>query len=280
MYLHLLPRNHRSVERKRHVTTAPVKLYKSQNSNHASHPSTKFARASIRSIEELAAVLGHAEVTFHSQDGKAKVPIGLTAANKQAPMLMHMEYQVTLPDHDFVVAPKHKLIPSVIGDMKLVKSKDLTNDAVTYSGAKYIGIRSAKHSASSAFAHFQDMMRVRSLPEFATSFQTDRHEEKKVMIVTVDGGPDENPRYEKTINCSIKCFVENGLDAFFLATNAPGRSAFNRVERRMVKLSKELCGVILEHDKFGSHLDAKGVTVDKDLELKNFEYAGRTLAEI
>ena len=115
------------------------------------------------------------------------------------------------------------------------------------------------------------MMRVRSLPEFATSFQTDRHEEEKVMIVTVDGCPDENLRYEKTINCLIKYFVENGLDAFFLATNVRGRSAFSRVERRMVKLSKELSGVILEHDKFGSHLDAKGVTVDKDLELKNFE---------
>ena len=232
------------------MITAPVNLHKSQNSKHASYPSPKFACASIRSLEELAAILGPAEVTFHSQDDKAKVPIGLTAASKQAPMFMHMEYQVTLPDHDFVVAPKHKLIPSVIGDMKLVKSKDLTNDAVTYSGATYIGIRSAKHSASSAFAHLQDMMRVRSLPEFATSFQTDRHKEKKVMIVTVDGGPDENPRYGKTINCSIKYFVENGLDAFFLATNAPGRSAFNRVERRMVKLSKELSDVILEHDKY------------------------------
>ena len=39
-------------------------------------------------------------------------------------------------------------------------------------------------------------------------------------------------------------------------------------------------GVILEHYKFGSHFNAKGVTVDKDLELENFEYAGRTLAEI
>ena len=55
---------------------------------------------------------------------------------------------------------------------------------------------------------------------------------------------------------------------FFLATNAPGRSAFNRVERRMVKLSKALSGVILEHDKYGNHLDAKGVTIDQDLELK------------
>ena len=59
------------------------------------------------------------------------------------------------------------------------------------------------------------MNRVRSLPEFASSFQTDKQEEKKVMIVTVDGGPDENPRYEKTINCSIKYFVEHDLDAFF-----------------------------------------------------------------
>ena len=35
-----------------------------------------------------------------------------------------------------------------------------------------------------------------------------------------------------------------------------------------------------EHDKFGSLLHAKGVTVDKDLELKNFEYAGCALVEI
>ena len=41
-----------------------------------------------------------------------------------------------------------------------------------------------------------------------------------------------------------------------------------------------MSGVILEHDKCGSHLDAKGVTVDKDVELKNFTYARRTLAEI
>ena len=253
------------MEGKRHVTTAPVKFYKSKNSKHALRPSTKYAQASV---------------TFHSQDNKAKVSTGLTAPNKQAPMLMYMEYQVTLSDHDFVVAPKHKLILSVISDMKLVKSKDLTNDAVTYPGVTYIGIRNAKHSASSAFAHFQDMMRVLSLPEFATSFQVDRHEEKKVMIVTVDGGPDETRDIKKTINCLIKYFVEKGIDAFFLATNAPGCSIFSSVDCRMVKFSKELSGVTLEYDKFGSCLDTKSLTADKNLELKNFEYAGPTLAEI
>ena len=45
-------------------------LYKSQNSKHASHPSKKF----FRLLEELAEILGSAEVTFHTQDDKAKVP--------------------------------------------------------------------------------------------------------------------------------------------------------------------------------------------------------------
>lgn len=44
---------------------------------------------------------------------QAVVPLGKTAAKLQAPILMHMEYKVQLPDHDWVVASKHKLIPSV-----------------------------------------------------------------------------------------------------------------------------------------------------------------------
>ena len=144
--------------------------------------STKFAISSIRALEEIAAILWPEVVTFHSMDDKAKVPVGITAAKKQTPLFMYTEYQVTLPDHDFVVGSKHKLIPSFIGDMKVVKSKDLTNDAVSYFGPTCIPIRSAK----------------RSLPEFTESFQNQHSREKKVMIVTVDGGPDENPRYSNT----------------------------------------------------------------------------------
>ena len=91
-----------------------------------------------------------------------------------------MDYQVTLPDHDFVVAPKDKLIPSVTGDMKLVKSKFRC----------YIHrYQKCQVSASSAFTHFQDEDALSAM-----SFETDRHEEKNVMI---DGGSDENLRYEK-----------------------------------------------------------------------------------
>ena len=48
----------------------------------------------------------------------------------------------------------------------------------------------------------------------------------------------------------------------------------------MAPLCKELGGVLLEHEHFGAHLDDKGNTIDLQLELKNFEQAGKILGEI
>lgn len=103
---------------------------------------------------------------------------------------------------------------------------------------------------------------------------------KPVLIIMSDGGPDENPRYRKVIAHAIHHFKSFNLDALFLITNAPGRSAYNPVERRMASLSRELAGLIIPHEHFGSHLNNSAQTVDKKLELKNFEFAGETLAEV
>ena len=86
--------------------------------------------------------------------------------------------------------------------------------------------------------------------------------------------------FSDTIASAIQRFKKHNLDAIFLVTNAPGRSAFNRVERRMAPLSAHLSGVLLNHDTFDNHLNNQGKTVDTDLEKKNFEAAGRTLADI
>ena len=88
------------------------------------------------------------------------------------------------------------------------------------------------------------------------------------MIVMVDGGPDENLRYTKTTECAIEYLLSQDLDAFFLAANAPDRSAFHPVERPMVKFSKELSGAVLLGDNFGFHLNAKGEMIKKELENK------------
>lgn len=79
---------------------------------------------------------------------------------------------------------------------------------------------------------------------------------------------------------AVDHFKKYDLDGIFLVTNAPGRSAFNKVERRMAPLSRELAGLILPHDSFGSHLHDGGKTVDSTLERENFQKAGEVLAEV
>jgi hypothetical protein len=121
LYLQLLPRDSTTTEGKRCVTTALVKLARPDNSPHKAHPDSAFAKATINNIEQIASILGPKEVTFQSQDDKCRVAIGITAAKKQAPLLIHMEYCITLPDHDFVVAKSHKLIPSAIAAVAIKK---------------------------------------------------------------------------------------------------------------------------------------------------------------
>ena len=52
---------------------------------------------------------------------------------------MNMEYKVILPDHDYVVALQHKLIPSVIGYTQ-VRENDFSGDTVTYFGPTFCAI--------------------------------------------------------------------------------------------------------------------------------------------
>ena len=67
----------------------------------------------MKHARELAGLFEGENCFFLSQDDKARVPIGLPISKKQSIMLMHMEYKVQLPDHDFPIGENHKLIPSV-----------------------------------------------------------------------------------------------------------------------------------------------------------------------
>ena len=92
---------------------------------HKNHPDQSFCKSTIRDLKVLASILGPNQTAFLSSDNKARVPVGITAAKTQAPFLMHVEYKVRLPDHDFVVANKHKLMPSVYAFMLLLKFKKI-----------------------------------------------------------------------------------------------------------------------------------------------------------
>ena len=188
-YNRLVPKRLNSMEGKRHVTTVPVKLAKASANERQKHSDSHFATVTVNYLKELAVVLGSGPVFFLSQDDKCRVPIGLPAANKQAPFLMSMERRVRLPDHDFVVATRHKLIPSVYAAAKISES------SVTYSGPTFITIRSGKHDSSNAASHASDFDRLFKLDDFADVMRMNDGKLKPVVIISVDGGPDENPRY-------------------------------------------------------------------------------------
>ncbi|CAF1243948.1 unnamed protein product [Adineta steineri] len=275
LYYRLLPHRTNSVDGKKHVRTVPVRLRKALNDDHGKHEDGHFATATIRYIKDLAGIFGNDVVFFLSQDDKCKVPIGLPAAKIQAPMLMHLDYRVRLPDHDWTVAPRHQLTPSVYAACLMNENND-----VGYSGPTYIAIRSAKHDRSDANSHSHDFDTLVGLKEFEKAARDYTGQVKPVVIITVDGGPDENPRFPKTLVAAIRKFKKYNLDALFVLTHAPGQSAYNVVERRMAPLSHDLAGLILPHDHFGTHLNDSGVTVNADLERTNFKKAGEVLAEV
>ncbi|CAF0777437.1 unnamed protein product [Didymodactylos carnosus] len=275
LYYRLLPHRASSIDGRRHVRTVPVRLRRAQNDEHGKHEDGHFATATIRYIKDLAGIFGNNCIFFLSQDDKCKVPIGLPAAKIQAPMLMHLDYAVRLPDHDWTVAPRHQLTPSVYAACMIGPEGD-----VGYSGPTYIAIRSAKHDRSDAQSHANDFDTLVRLKEFEKSARDHNGDVKPIIIITVDGGPDENPRFPKTLMAAIRKFRKYNLDALFILTHAPGQSAYNVVERRMAPLSHDLAGLILPHDHFGTHLNDSGVTINQELEKTNFKKAGEVLAEV
>lgn len=77
--------------------------------------------------------------------------------------------------------------------------------------------------------HANDFKYLLQSDTFKTLCRTDDGTKTKpVVIVYSDGGPDENPRFQKVIKLEIVRFMKENLDAYFAGTNAPGRSAFNR----------------------------------------------------
>jgi hypothetical protein len=273
-YLRLLPRRSLSEEGKRHVVTVPVRLKKPEYSARKFHLDRSFAAASINLIKDLLVIFGPVNCFFLSRDDKAKVTLGLPAANKPSPVLMHLDYMIKLPDHDFTPAPNHKLCPSVYGACVINDSK------ITYSGPTYIAIRSTKHCKSNAQTHAIDFEKLITLDSFIDILCDGPGLLKAIGAFSVDGGPDQNLRYPAVVNVVVNQFIQHDMDALFIMTNAPHHSAYNPVERCMAPLSHDVSGLILKHDFYGSHLDAKAETIDRDLELRNFEKAGQTLAEV
>jgi len=152
---------------------------------------------------------------------------------------------------------------------------------VTTAGPTYISIRSAKHDRTNLDCEEIDFDHVVKLKEFEKTARNHIGEVKPIIIMSVDNiDPINYTRFPKTLYLSIQKFKKYNLDAFILFTQAPGQSTFNIAERRLALLSHDLSGLVLPHSYFGTHLNLCGLTVDAELEKRNFKKTGDILSEV
>ena len=109
--------------------------------------------AGVKQADEIAELFPEEMVLYISQHDKAKVPLGLTISRKQTAILMHLDYKVTLPDHDFPIGPQHRLIPSVMAGCLKKDGKKVGS-----SGPTLISIRSMKHEACAMQGRIQHLL--------------------------------------------------------------------------------------------------------------------------
>ena len=84
-----------------------------------------------------------------------------------------MEYKVRVPDHNFVVGPRHTLIPSVYGVCKIKENSELS-----YSRNTFIRILSGKHDSSSTHTHAYDLKEL---------FESSNLPERPILVLSTDG---------------------------------------------------------------------------------------------
>jgi len=107
-----MPSRALSHDGKKHVVTVPVRLRKLQAIEPPpKHEGSKiisiknklsffcldshFTGASLKHIKDLAGIFGNDCVFYLTQDTKAKVSIGRPAAKGQAPLIMHLDYEMS-----------------------------------------------------------------------------------------------------------------------------------------------------------------------------------------
>ena len=72
----------------------PVKLLRPECNLRKSNVDRMYARSIVEDAHNIETLFGHEQVTFLSCDDKARIPLGISAVQKQAPIVMSLEYKV------------------------------------------------------------------------------------------------------------------------------------------------------------------------------------------
>ena len=203
----MIPQRCDSLEGKRRVQTVSVKIHKATNNLRKKYVDADLTFANKTFLQDIATLFGPESMFVVSIDDKAKVPLGITAAICQAhnKLVMYMKHKVRLPDHDFIVASKHKLVPCVYAACEIQTTSARCQPEISYTGPFYIAICSLKHESNTAFTHGRDFDHALQLKEFV-SVAKNEDQVKPIVLAFIDGGFNENPRFPKVLSVAIDHF--------------------------------------------------------------------------
>ncbi|CAB4477164.1 unnamed protein product [Rhizophagus irregularis] len=270
---YLQPRHQNTFAARRHHHPTKVGLASVVQTEMKTHIDEHYCLASVKAARTFAEVFAD-ETIIISQDDKAKIGLGIPAVGRTFKAIQTTNEPVTVEDHDFPMGSKMKLIPSVYLIINPADSSDTLR-----TGQLSIFIRPEYFIGTSSATHMVDLKNIISNEKFSATLKKE-NEVKPILILLVDGGPDENPKHMKNIIQYAHLFRTLDLDYLTIRTHAPGQSAYNPVERSMASLSAKLAGITLPIGEFGSHLNSQGNVVDEELARKNFEYSGKRLCDI
>ena len=200
-----------------------------------------FANSFIDDMLEVCKFFGPNAVSFMSNDGRARTPLGLAVANLQAQLLIHMECKGKLLNHDFVIGLQHKVIPSVYETCTITNNGD-----ILYGGDTFIRIRSGKHDTLNAYTHVFDVRDI---------FASKLVKRRPIFLTETHGVQDEAPHFPKTLATTVDLFRLLDLDDLLHEVNASGLSDFNPVKYNMAPVSHD-------YVHFSNHLDSSGKIID------------------
>ncbi|CAG8839327.1 33584_t:CDS:2, partial [Gigaspora margarita] len=178
------------------------------------HSNRYYCLASIKGARQFVCTFPNVSVII-SQDNKAKIDLEILAVGRIFYTLQSASEPVQLPDHDFVCENSQKLILLV-----------------------YLIIKPNKENDDLQTEQYSEALKI-------------NNEIKPILVLLVNGGPNESSRHFKNI------------ESYFMAI-----------------LLGKLAGIILLIDYFEKHLDSQNNINDTNLVAQNFNYTRMMLYDI
>ena len=143
-------------------------------------------------------------------------------------------------------------------------------------GDVFCFVKSLKYQRSTSYEQTRNQLYL--MDKYPALFRMPgSNEMKPVLVIMVDGGQDENPRFYGQIMSSAQLFMRCQLQLLILFTRAGGFSSLNSVERAQCWVTCALSGCKFPSDHYGKvKLDEEGQPRTQqmlELEKSNHEYA-------